>query len=482
MCRQLVIRLETMMMKIHTTQNLSSQGRKQSTNNVTIPEIRLNYSEQMRKQNLLSQPDTYESNVSFKGKKEIIKKVIDKTSKAVDKETKMDKFLKSRFFDKVLNMMGHEVLVQACISAIICMILRPLTIMAIPTKKNKQDNMYASAHSISSGAVGILSSLLIATPFSKGIKYAQKNLLKDMNASILKRKYPNLNIESIWADASKTIRKPVSEWKDNLGNTFSTEFKNTLKVACPKHLSEVSENTLKELGVDIDLKAMQNKPINEWVDRNGKKIHFELKDMFIAVKEDGMGGSLKGYKDTNFFSLEHINKDFLKEVMPDLDIKSIEKNGKRLHTDFWKKTDGTPYNLDMDMIHISSYRETANATPLYTGLKRKETTGKKEEKYLSYQSNHGIKDAKGVPDKLGTPVEQKMLDADKANEISTKWLGWMPDIATRIPIAAGTILLIPWVLKHIFHIEKNKKPAEPAAITKDAESTKIELQPRKAVA
>ena len=192
-------------MKIHTTQNLSSSGRTQSTNNVTIPneEIRLNYSERMRMQKTHALADTYEGKVSFKGKKEIIKKVIDKANKAADKETRMDKFLKGRFFDRILDLMSHEVLVQACISAVICMLLRPLTIMTIPTKKNKQDNMYASAHSISSGAVGIISSLLIATPFSKGIKYAQKYLLKGMNESILKRKYPNLNIESIWADAKQ---------------------------------------------------------------------------------------------------------------------------------------------------------------------------------------------------------------------------------------------------------------------------------------
>lgn len=344
--------------------------------------------------------------------------------------------------------MSHEVLVQACISAVICMLLRPLTIMTIPTKKNKQDNMYASAHSISSGAVGIISSLLIATPFSKGIKYAQKYLLKGMNESILKRKYPNLNIESIWADASKTVRKPVAEWIDKLGNQFSTEFKNTLTVARPKPLTEVSEETLKSFGANIDLNAMKNKPVSEWVDRNGKKLHLELKDMFIAVKEEGMGGSIKDYKDTNFFSLQHIDENFLKEVMPDLDIKSITKNGERVHTDFWKKTDGTPFNIDMDIIHVSSYRETANATPLYTGLKRTNNT-----KYLSYQSNNGL-EAGGVPIKLGTPVDDKMLAADKANEISNKWLGWLPDIATRIPFAAGTILLIPWVLKHVFHLEK----------------------------
>ena len=465
-------------MKIHTTQNLNSSGRIQTTNNSTIPneEIRLNYSEKMRKQKLHAQDDTYESSVSFKGKKEIIKKVVDKSIKAADKETKMDKFLKSRFFDRILDMMSHEVLVQACISAIICIVLRPFTIMAIPTKKNKQDNMYASAHSISSGAVGIISSLLIATPFSKGIKYAQKNLLKEMKTSILERKYPNLNIESIWADASQKIRKPVSEWKDKLGNQFSTEFKNTLTVARPKPLTEVSEETLKSLGANIDLNAMKNKPVNEWVDRNGKKLHLELKDMFIAVKEDGMGGSLKDYKDTNFFSLQHIDKDFLKEVMPELDTKSIEKNGERLHTDFWKKTDGTPFNIDMDMIHISSYRETANATPLYTGLKR---TG--DTKYLSYQSNNGLK-ASGVPIKLGTTVNDEMLAADKANEISNKWLGWLPDIATRVPVAAGTISLIPWVLKHVFHIEKSKKHEEPQTKEININDKTLEEPQRKEVA
>ena len=321
-------------MKIHTTQNLSSSGRTQSTNNVTIPneEIRLNYSERMRMQKTHALADTYEGKVSFKGKKEIIKKVIDKANKAADKETRMDKFLKGRFFDRILDLMSHEVLVQACISAVICMLLRPLTIMTIPTKKNKQDNMYASAHSISSGAVGIISSLLIATPFSKGIKYAQKYLLKGMKESILKRKYPNLNIESIWADASKTVRKPVAEWKDKLGNQFSTEFKNTLTVARPKPLTEVSEETLKSFGANIDLNAMKNRPVSEWVDRNGKKLHLELKDMFIAVKEEGMGGSIKDYKDTNFFSLQHIDENFLKEVMPDLDVKSITKNGERVHT------------------------------------------------------------------------------------------------------------------------------------------------------
>lgn len=448
-------------MKIHTTQNLISQARKQSTDNVAIPEIRLNYSEQMRKQDLMEQPDSFEGKVSFKGKKEIVKKIVDNSRKAADKETKMDKFLKSRFFDKALNIMNHEVLVQSLISAVVCVAMRPLTIMAIPTKKSKQDNMYASAHSVSSGLVGIASSLLIATPFSKGIKYAQKTYLKDMSEDLLKRKYPNLNIKSIWADEKNKIRKPVSEWKDFLGNKFSKEYKDVMKVAQPKHISEITPETLKELGADVDVNAMKGKPVSEWTDRNGEKLHFDLKDMFIAVKEEGMGGSLKDNKDTNFFSLAHIDKDFLKEVMPELDINSIEKNGKRLHTDMWKNVDGTPFKLDMDMIHLSSYRETAHATPLYTGLKRTETKGgKKVDKYVAYQNNVKQEDSTKVPDKLGTAVLQDYLEADKVNGISNKTFGWLPDILTRIPVAAGTIYLIPFVLKNVFHIEKSKKHEE----------------------
>ena len=448
-------------MNIHTTQNLISKVRKQSTDNVTIPEIRLSYSEQMRKQNLYDQPDSFKGEVSFKGKKEIVKKIVDNSRKAADKETRMDKFLKSRFFDKTLDIMNHEVLVQALISAVVCVAMRPLTIMAIPTKKSKQDNMYASAHSVSSGLVGIASSLLIATPFSKGIKYAQKTYLKDMSENLLRRKYPNLNIESIWADAAKTIRKPVSEWKDILGNKFSKEYKDVMKVAQPKHISEISEATLKDFGADVDVNAMKGKPISEWTDRNGKKLHFELKDMFIAVKEEGMGGSLKDNKDTNFFSLAHIDKDFLKEVMPKLDINSIEKDGKRLHTDMWKNIDGTPFKLDMDMIHLSSYRETAHATPLYTGRKRVEVKGdKKTEKYISYQNNVKLEDSTKVPDKIGSEVLQDYLNKDRVNGISNKTFGWLPDILTRIPVAAGTIYLIPFILKNVFHLEKSKKHDE----------------------
>ena len=165
-------------MKIHTTQNLNSLGRMQSTNNVPIPsnELRLNYSERMRKQHLYDQQDTYEGNVSFKGKKEIIQKVIDNTKNTAGKEKKWyDKILTSGVFDKLLDSMNQEVFIQAAISFLICTFLRPLAIMAIPTKKSKEDNIYASAHSISSGIIGYVFAVVIYSPIKKGLDKIRKN-------------------------------------------------------------------------------------------------------------------------------------------------------------------------------------------------------------------------------------------------------------------------------------------------------------------
>ena len=440
-------------MNIHTTKNLNSMKIRDNINSTNMPisnEFRLQHSMNSRLKNLKNEQDTYERSVSFRRRevKLIKSEVVKQIKNVADKEKKVDKVLKSDVFNSILDLMSHEVFVQSAISAIICMALRPLTIMALPTKKDKQDNMYASAHSISSGAVGVIGSLLISVPFSKGIKYAQSNYLKDMSTDILKRKYPNLDINSIWKDAAKTIRKPVTEWLDSSGNKFSTDFKNVMKVAKPKPIAEISEETLKKFGVDVDLKAMKDKSVNEWVDRNGKPLRFELKEMFIKVNEEKLG--------ENFFSLEHIDKKFLKEVMPELDINSIEKNGKRLHISEWKNVNGQAFKLENDAIHLSSYRETADAVPLYTGRTRTDKKG--DLKYLAYQNNNGIKDEKGTPSKLGSEIQQAWLDADLVNDISNKLLGWMPDILTRPIVASATIALIPMVLKEVFGLEKKKKP------------------------
>ena len=409
-------------MNIHTTQNLDFLSASKYNSHL----MNADKSEGKSYQRLRQQSD----NVSFKGKKELVKvtkDLLDKLSKAADKEKKWyDKILTSGFFDKALEMMSHEVFVQAAISCIICVLLRPLTIMALPNKKDKNDNKYAASHSVSSGLMGLASSLLISIPFSKGIKYMQQNLLQNLKPEMLKQMFPNLNVESIWKDKAKGIRKPMNEWLDTVGNKFSKEYKNVMKVAKPKPISMVSEETMKTLGGSKnDISKMK------------------AKDLYIKVNEEELG--------ENFFSLGYIDEKFLNEVMPELDINSISKNGERLNPLEWKKMTGeSASDILKDNLFVSSYRETCESIPVYTGRTRTTTKGVIETKYMGYQRN--------VEDGLGTEVSQTMLDADHANDIKFKLLGWLPDIITRPFVAASTIALLPIVLKEVFHMEKTKKP------------------------
>ena len=375
---------------------------------------------------------------------------ITSTSATAGKEKKWyDSILTGGVFNNVLDLMSHEVFVQAAISALICCLARPLTIMALPSK-DKENNMYASAHSISSGAVGIVSSLAISVPFSKGVKYAQKNLLNNLKEEFLKDMFPHIDLKSI-TDANG-IRKPMSEWLDKSGHKFSTETKNVMMVAKPRPIKSLSENTLKtDFGLDIDVNAMKGKSVSEWVDRKGNKINLRPQDMFVQISEEGMG--------ENYFSLGLADKKFLGETFEKLDINSIDRDGKRINPLEWKNNDGSKFMPDlMDNVYLSSYKETFESMPLYSGAKRTETMGKKQTKYCSYQTNIKDYDGAKVPEKLGTKITQEMLDADASNTILYKLLIWLPDIVTRPVVAASTIALIPVILKEVFHLEKKKKP------------------------
>jgi len=449
-------------MKIHTTQNLTTSTNFNSTNmplsknvkGATIAQV--GFTERSKNSNT----------VSFKGKKEFLKvtkEYLQDLIKSVAKEKKWyDKILKSGTFDNMLDLMSHEVFIQAAISCLICVFLRPLTIMSLPSRaktpeekeNSKNNNRYASAHSIASGVVGLCASILIAQPFSLGVKYAQKNLIQNLSEETLKKMFPHLDISSIWEDAAKKIRKPIDKWLDTSGNIFSKEVKDVMKVARAKHISLISEATLKEKGIKINLaeqKKLHGDNFAAMVTEDGKSLFeaLKLKDMFIGVKEG---------KETNFFSLEFINEKFLQEIFPELDISSIKKaSGELLHPSKWKKV-GTGESFMPDLInhiHLSSYRETAHSMPLYTGLTRTET-GTGITKYISYQQN-------GKDGKLGTAITQNMLDADKVTDFKNKLLTWLPDLLTRPIVATSTIALLPWILKNVFGLEKNK-PSEPKPV------------------
>ena len=460
-------------MKIHTTQNLASLAQQQhqlSTNRVSSKELRL-----LNEEPEQLSSDEVKLNVSFgkkapdasKGKalvKETIKKLTNSVKDKAEPEKKgIDKITDKPWFDKMLDLAEYETAVQAAISCVVCIVLRPATIMALPSKKGKQDNMYASAHSMSSGFIGLLTPLFIANPFKNGANYAKKHMMQDMSEEFLSKYFPHLDLKSIYSDSAKKVRKPVKEWLDKTGREFSTEYKDVQKIPTTKQLADVSKETFeKVLGLkNIDFEAQKGKSFNEIVTSDGKKLRdvIDAKMLTITVEQEGI-------KPTHIL-IRDLDRGFAEQLIKDskgtnsnwakLDINSMyDANGKVKDFREWKQikeegeTVAKDWILDLDTVGVSSALETADYIPRVSGKIRFD---KKEQvnKFVTYQKN-------GVEDDLGTAIDEKMIDASNTLEILEKNLTWIPDIVTRPFVAAGTIALIPWMLKNVFHIEKSKKP------------------------
>ena len=449
-------------MKIHTTQNLNSLPDYQSTNNVLLKDFRLkNYSEQMPLYEAGLHSDAYYSSVSFgkgpsaKDAKKIIKaskKIVGDISKEPQPEVKRgDNFKKGPFFNWFLSKYEYEPVIQAAAAAGICMALRPATIMALPAKgKSKEDNTYAASHSFASGLIGLASAIILTAPFKAGGKYVTSVMRRDFKPETLKKLYPQLDIKSI---QSGNIRKPIDEWLNNDGNKFIDNITDIQFLPEFKQLSDVSERTYKNvLGLDVDWASQKGKSFNDVILKDGNKLYnkIDMSKVGIIVKEDG-------YRDAQIL-LQDLDKEYLNGLIKDskntnwgnLDINSVY-NEKGLVKDFreWKDINGNQWKLDLDEAYIASPIEEVKRFPRISGKKRFDAHDK-EYKHITYQNN-------GKDGRLGTEINETIVEAATANEAVDKLLTWGPDIATRIPVASATIALIPWTLKHIFGIEKKKK-------------------------
>lgn len=451
-------------MKIHTTQNLTSLAGTKSTNMLSPNEIRLKNYPETRNQILMGESDTYASGVSFKKAKpddilpKIAKRIKDTTSKrASDKKNYFERVLSSGRFNRNLgSILENEVLTNAGIAFAIGWTCRVPAILSIPPwlgGKNKEDKKMAAAHSGASVTMGVLTAALLTLPVSRASKYAKDYLYKNLKPELLKKRHPQLDINSIKDAAGKLLDK--KDWKNIDGKPFCDNIKTPMTVARPKYVGDVAESTFKSMGLDIDMAANANKSVHEMTLRNGEKLmdSLSLKDMFIAVEEKGMGTTLTGLKDTNFFSLEFIDKDFLAKAMPELDINTAFVDGKIVHPKNWKTKTGEAANK-FD-IYISNYLETAESTPIYTGIKRIEEGGAK--KYAAYQDNGN--------GGLGTLITNDMIYADKNIDTANKTINWLVEVATRIPVGLGTVALIPKILNVFDNLSnakqtKNKPNAE----------------------
>ena len=175
-------------MNIHTTQNLISNARKQSTNNIVIPEIRKSYLSRTQEQ-----PDSYAGSVSF-GKKvpaaKDAKKVVEKIKKTVGDIPKESKYTREKgdsiydrpFINGFLRFVhGNETLTTASIAAVACT-ARAATIGVLPAKdeNTKTNNKYAMSHSLASGIIGFVTAFALTKPFQNSASFVMSSIRKNL--------------------------------------------------------------------------------------------------------------------------------------------------------------------------------------------------------------------------------------------------------------------------------------------------------------
>ena len=461
-------------MKIHTTQNLNSlvQRNQQSTDNVSKDFRLKNYSEQMLMPKMSAEKaDFYSSSISFGAKlpknlkdgkkiiKSVNKKVGDIKKEGVPEVKRGDSFRTSSFFNGALNVTDYETLATALVAAVACG-FRASTIMALPTKKNKEDNRYAASHAAASGIVGFMTAFALTAPFKAGSNYVMQNMKKELSEKTLKKLYPHIDLKSIVKADGK--RKDIKEWKDIYGNRFVDAMKKSEQLPLIRNLADVSEQTFNKVllkGKEVDWAAQKGKSFNDVVLKDGSKLYdtIDMSNLGIFIKEDGMNEAQIMLKDFNKDFMQNLIKDAKesKSKWGDIDINSMyDKNDKVIDFRHWKDVNGKQWKLDLDEIGVSSPYETCDYKPRISGKKRLDS---KENiyKYCSYQEN-------GVNGRLGTEITNEMAEADAANDGLFKTLTWAPDLLFRVPVAALTVALIPWSLKNLFNIQKSsaKKKAE----------------------
>lgn len=101
-------------------------------------------------------------------------------------------FYKSKNMKTVLEFIDDQQLVfGAAFALFLTCILRPASIMVLPSKKNKDNQKYASAHSIASGIIGFAISTVLFMPIGNATKKIKKHSEKyftDPNSYLRKNK------------------------------------------------------------------------------------------------------------------------------------------------------------------------------------------------------------------------------------------------------------------------------------------------------
>lgn len=470
---------------IHKTQNLILQNSKYDSTSKTSNPYLNKPDYLMCSQNSAMLAPMHADNISFQAKKpsskdvkkaiEVIKKGVGDILKEATPEAKRgDNFKKSPLFNGALKVVDYETVVQSTIAAVACA-ARAATIVGMSNEENKGNNTYAAGHALASGIVGFFATFLCTVPFKAGADHVMKTMFKDLDIKTLKRLYPNLDEKSIVDATGKRIEEvtkklvdgkeiEVVNWKGLDGLPFSKEIKNCDMLPEFKSLSEVSIETMEGVlrALNIDWAAQKGKSFNNVLTKDGKKFYDIIDFSNLGIKVNHVETSVKKGKEIKSkgqILFRDMDKEYLQELiskaddtnfLKDLDINTVFKDGKMQDFRTWKRLSNPneQFILDLDSVFVASPLETANYAPRITGRMRyDEAEG--IHKFRTYQRN-------GVDGNVGTEISDDMLKAAKESEGLIKSLTWLPDLVFRIPIAMTTISLIPWLLKTLFHVEKNK--------------------------
>ena len=504
-------------MKILTTQNLNSLAIKEnSTNNSSsIPnEIRYNFLLNNGSQNPTEQTDAIAFKAKTPSEKDIekilkaVKKVVGDMTKEASPEVKRgDKLFKSPFFRGLCKVSDYETVVQSTIAAVACA-LRALTIVGMSSEENKGNNAYAAGHALASGIVGFITVFALTTPFKAGADHVMKKMLKDLDIKTLKRLFPQLDETTIVDASGKRVAPKIKEmingvevekavWKNKDGLDFCSD---TVYDTLPKfkQLADMSIESLEKIldVVNVDWVSQKGKSFNDLITRDGKRV-YDIIDFrklgFVvehtetpAVKKAGLLKRLFGGKKapepvkTDVQVLfRDMDRGFLEDLISRMDDNSNWKNldiesvfDGKVVKDFrqWKNKEGGRWEMDLDTVF--------GASPLETYERELRSNGT-----LRYDAKEGIHKIRGsqrngVNKGRGTEISDEMIKADKESEALKKSLTWIPDLIFRIPIAMTTVAMIPWILKTVFGIEK-QKPQPKVAENKQQEIVlnKPEIKP-----
>lgn len=86
-------------------------------------------------------------------------------------KTFFDKVAQSKATEKILGFFDEKpVVAQSLIALVVAGLIRPATNMAMASKQDREDSMYAASHAISSAVIGYLASSILMAPFNDAAK------------------------------------------------------------------------------------------------------------------------------------------------------------------------------------------------------------------------------------------------------------------------------------------------------------------------